>query len=300
MLLHDYLEYFARETPDHLCVEMDGKAYSYAEANRRCNQIAHACISAGMKPGDRLVWLSKNSIDIMLIFYAASKVGVVPVPLNYRLAPAEWRYIIDDCDARVLVCEDEYCPSIDTLRDNLGQVRLFLSTGSRNVGAASWQPFDDWIKNAPAHNLGRVGKLEDDLYQMYTSGTTGRPKGAVLSQGAINANIGMIDMQFGLAADSRFLLVLPLYHSGGSMSHKACISRGGSVIIQREFDPLALADALQNHKITNCALAPAMIQATLVRVPGISEREFPHLRVIVYGASPIAVETLRQAMGLAP
>ena len=75
MLLHEYMEYFGREIPDHPCVEMEGTAYSYAEANRRCNQIAHACMSAGLKQGDRLAWLSKNSIDLMLIFYAASKLG---------------------------------------------------------------------------------------------------------------------------------------------------------------------------------------------------------------------------------
>jgi acyl-CoA synthetase (AMP-forming)/AMP-acid ligase II len=301
MLLHEYMEYFAREAPDQLCVEMEVTSFSYDEANRRCNQIAHACTAAGLQPGDRFAWLSKNSIDLMLIFYAASKVGVIPVPLNYRLAPAEWQYIINDCRARALVCDSELCEAIDSVRDDLEHIEIFLATGAGTnaLPQADWSGFDNWIAERPDTQPDHYGKPEDALYQMYTSGTTGLPKGAVLSQRAIDNNTRMIGTEMGIKGrDTRFLLVLPMYHAAAGISHKAMVSVGGSVIIHREFNPLDTVDALQEKKITNCTLVPAMIQACLVHVADINDREFPDLDAMAYGASPIADEILRRAMAV--
>jgi acyl-CoA synthetase (AMP-forming)/AMP-acid ligase II len=296
MLLHEYMEYFAREAPDHPCVEMEDVLLTYGEANRRCNQIAAACTAAGLKRGDRFAWLSRNSIDLMLIFYGLSKVGVVPVPLNYRLAPAEWRYIINDCQASILVCEDEYCAGLDSIREDLEHIDLFLSTGKSD---SSWSPFSSWIMDQPDENPDLPGDPSDDLYQMYTSGTTGLPKGAVLSQGAIDANTRMIGTQFGMhPLDTRVLLVMPMYHAGAGITHKTAVSNGATVIIHKDFDPQAAVTALQEGAITNCTMVPAMIQACLVHVPDIMDREFPSLRTMGYGASPIAEETLRRALGV--
>jgi acyl-CoA synthetase (AMP-forming)/AMP-acid ligase II len=299
MLLHEYMEYFARETPDHLCVELEDTSFSYDEANRRCNQIAHASTAAGLQPGDRFAWLSRNSIDLMLIFYAASKIGVVPVPLNYRLAPAEWKYIINDCRARALLCDGELCEAIDSVRDELEHIEIFLATGAGITPQVDWQGFDNWIAEQPDTPAYHYGNPEDALYQMYTSGTTGLPKGAVLSQRAIDNNTRMIGAEIGMkGAETRFLLVLPMYHAAAGVSHKATVSVGGSVIIHRDFNPFDTVDALQKKQITNCTLVPAMIQACLVHVADISDRDFPDLETMAYGASPIAEETLRRAMAV--
>ncbi len=302
MLLHEYMEYFAREKGSDLCVQMDTTSFSYEEANRRCNQIAHALVEAGLKRGDRIAWLSKNCIDLMLIFYAASKVGVVPVPLNYRLAPAEWRYIINDCEARVLVCDEEYRAGLDRIRDELEYVDTYISTslgntpGTADQNDANWLDIEAWLESMTEDNPGLAGSLDDDLYQMYTSGTTGLPKGAVLSQGAIDANTRMISAEWQINRDCRFLLVLPMYHAAAGISHKVMISAGGCIFIHRDFDPVATIDGLLEHAITNCTLVPAMIQACLVHVPDIFDRSFPELKTMAYGASPIAEETLRTAM----
>ena len=95
MLLHQFMEFFGRETPDSACVEMGDVSFNYAQANSRCNQMAHAFVDRDMVKGERLAWIGKNSIELMFLFFAASKVGVVTNPLNYRLAPPEWLYIIN-------------------------------------------------------------------------------------------------------------------------------------------------------------------------------------------------------------
>jgi fatty-acyl-CoA synthase len=294
MLLHQYLEYFAREAPETPCVEMGELAYDYEAANARSNRMAHVLTSMDLQRGQRLAWLSKNCIDQMLVFYAASKVGVVTTPLNYRLAPPEWAYIINDCQAKVLVCESELAEGIDKVRDRLEFIEHFVCLDGHRDG---WSAFEDCMAKQPESNPQQGGSADDVLYQMYTSGTTGLPKGAILSQRAINENTRMISLQFKMSVrDTRFLLVLPLYHAAAGISHKCVISQGGSVVMHREFDPVEAVADLENKSITNCTLVPAMIQACLVAVPDIGERDYPCLRTVAYGASPIAEETLRQAL----
>ncbi|MDX1698524.1 MAG: AMP-binding protein, partial [Thiohalobacterales bacterium] len=294
MRLHEFMEYYARETPRNPCVEMGDVSYDYATANAFCNQLAHACLAAGMTKGDRLAWLSKNCIEEMLVFYGSSKVGVVPTPINYRLAPPEWAYIVDDSGASVLVAEQEFCAGIDTVRDRLPGIKRFICLDGKPSG---WESFRDWLDGQQDSNPHHAIEASDDLYQMYTSGTTGLPKGAVLSQRAIECNTRMISMEFGMhTGDTRFLCALPMYHAAAGISHKCVVTNGGSVVVHRDFDPVAVVDDLVQKGITNCTLVPAMIQACLVHVPDIAEREFPQLRTMGYGASPIAEETLRQAM----
>jgi fatty-acyl-CoA synthase len=294
MRLHEFMEYFARETPDSPCVEMGDVSYDYAAANAFCNRLAHACLATGMAKGDRLAWLSKNCIEEMLVFYGGSKVGVVPTPINYRLAPPEWAYIIDDSGASVLIVEQEFCAGIDSVRNKLPGINRFICLDGSPLG---WESFSDWLDAQQDSNPNHQIEWSDDLYQMYTSGTTGLPKGAVLSQRAVESNTRMVSMEFRMhVGDTRILCVLPMYHAAAGISHKSTVTVGGSVVIHRDFDPTAVVDDLERRDITNCTLVPAMIQACLVHVPDIAEREFPRLRSMAYGASPIASETLRQAM----
>ncbi len=296
MVLHDFLEYFARENPQQPCVEYGDVHYNYSQVNARCNQMAHAFGAAGLGKGDRIAWLSKNCIEQMQCFYAASKVGVVTTPLNYRLAPPEWAYIINDCQATVLVCEQELAAGIDRIREQLEFVEHFICLdGPRE----NWRDFAAWVDEQPLENPAREIAATDVLYQMYTSGTTGLPKGAILSQGAIAQNVTMLNAQVSMPSLTvRFLLVMPLYHAGAGISLKAVISHGGCIVLHREFDPLAVVHDLETKSITNCSLVPAMIQACLVAVPDIEKRKFPHLKTIGYGASPIAEETLRRALSI--
>lgn len=303
MLLHEYMEYFAREFPESPCVIMDDVSLTFQEANRRANRIADACIKAGLQSGDRIAWLSRNSIDLMLIFFAASKVGVAPVPLNYRLAPAEWQYIINDSGATVMVCDDEYCIGINSVRSELGNIRTFVKTSLGDTPSdqtandeGNWVDLENWLDGTTEDNPEHYGLATDDLYQMYTSGTTGLPKGAVLSQGAIDSNTRMVASQYTLSRESRILVPLPMYHAAAAVTIMLTTTTGGCVYIHRDFDPVATIDDMQQHAITNITLVPAMIQACLMLVPDIEEREFPALKTMTYGASPIAAETLRKAM----
>jgi acyl-CoA synthetase (AMP-forming)/AMP-acid ligase II len=295
MRLHDYLEFFARENPDHPFADMNGASISYAQANERANRMAHGYLASGLEKGDRISYLSKNSIDMAIMFFAASKAGVVPVPLNYRLAPREWLYIINDAQSRTLFCSGEYVDGIDSVRDKLNQVNAFVCTTGTADG---WTDNESWLSKETA-NPGLDISENDQLYQMYTSGTTGHPKGAMLSHRAIDCNTRMISSVMTLPVGSaRILIVAPMYHAAAGISIMNGISNGATLVIHEDFHPGHVIQALSDGGITSATLVPAMIQACLVSVPDAGERAYPSLEYMAYGASPIAEETLRQAMAV--
>jgi len=297
MLLHDYLEYYAREVPDNLFAEMEQQRTTYGDANRWANRLAHGLVELGLKPGDRVAYLSKNSIDMALTYYGASKVGVVPVPLNYRLAAPEWKYIIDDCQAKVLIAEAEYMEAIDGIRSELSRITDYIGITSDPL--EGWQSSDNWLESQKDVNPDISISDNQQLYQMYTSGTTGLPKGAMLSQSAVDANVSMLSAMFHMVAgEDRFLVVAPMYHAAAGIGMMTTVSQGGTLVVQKEFDPAEVIRSLAEDGISMALLVPAMIQACLVAVPDVAERSYPDLHTLIYGASPIAEEVLRAAMGV--
>jgi acyl-CoA synthetase (AMP-forming)/AMP-acid ligase II len=294
MRLHDYIEFYARENPDRPYAEMDGRVVTYHQADLRANQIAQALLAAGLVKGDRFSYLSKNSIDMAIMFFGASKAGIVPVPLNYRLAPKEWLYILTDSQAKLLMAADEFIEGIDSIRSELTNVHTFVDLS--DSGTENWSDYGAWLAQVPDTKPDDYVAEGDQLYQMYTSGTTGLPKGAMLSQSAVDSNIQMIAAGLEMTTDDRFMVAVPMYHAAAAISLMTSARMGVSIVVHREFDPAAVVNSLEKDRITSATLVPAMIQACLVGVPDIAERSYPHLRYLAYGASPIAQETLREAM----
>ena len=294
MRLHDYLDFQAREHPDTAFAVLGDRQITYGEALAECNRLANAFASAGLNVGDRVALLSKNSIEHALLFYGASKAGVVPVPLNYRLAAPEWVYIINDAQAKMLIASAAYTGAVDGFRQELKTVTLFVAIDAD--GAEGWQDYRRWIAAGPATAPDRSITGDHDVYQMYTSGTTGHPKGAVLTHSAVCAQLSQISLTVKGEPGERTLIVAPLYHAAAAVTAFMSIHWGGCLYIQEDFNPLEVARALSEESISQVTLVPAMIQACLVFVPDIAQRRYEQLRRITYGASPIAEETLRRAV----
>jgi len=295
MLLHNYLAYFAREKPDHVFAEMNGALLSYFQSNQRANQFAQSLSASGLKKGDRFAYISKNSIDMAVMYFGASKAGIMPVPLNYRLAPRELLYIISDADSKVVFCQTEFIPGIDTVKSELNQVSSFVQLdGTSQVDG--WNLFESWLGDDATEPDVVVSEF-DQIYQMYTSGTTGLPKGAMLSHHAVCSNIEMARQFMEMSiADDRNLIVAPMYHAAAAVTAMTVVSMCSTLVIHSEFNATAVVDSLSSEKITMTTMVPSMIQACLVEVPDLGDREFPALRQITYGASPISLDTLQTAM----
>jgi fatty-acyl-CoA synthase len=259
MRLHDVLDYQARERPSAEFAVQGNRRLTYREALLEVHQLAHALVSAGLQIGDRVAILAKNRLESLLLYFAASKTGVVPVPLNYRLAPPEWAYILQDAQAKMLIVAEEYLPAITGIRGEL--TRLEHCVALTKHPPVGWMAYRPWIASqattAPAHPI-----TEDlDVYQMYTSGTTGHPKGAVLTHRAVTAHLARATLAVGHRAEERCLLVVPLYHAAGALTSFLAVSWGGSLYLQQDFVPGAVVHALSDEQIGWTVLVPAMIQA---------------------------------------
>jgi acyl-CoA synthetase (AMP-forming)/AMP-acid ligase II len=293
MRLFDHFDYHAREMPEGEFAVFGGRRTSWGEALGEANRIASALAAAGLGPGDRAAFLAKNSVESVLFFYGAAKAGVVPVPLNYRLAPPEWSYIVNDAGARILVARGALAAQIDAVRGELPKVERWIALEAERPG---WTPWRAWLDAQPATPPARHVADDADLYQMYTSGTTGRPKGAVLTHRAVTSNLAQFGTALGLGPGDRYLIVAPLYHAAAALAAFWTIQEGGTVVIHEDFHPGEVVRALSEESIHATTLVPAMIQACLVHVPDVAQRRYDALRFVVYGASPIAEQTLRRAL----
>jgi len=293
MRLHDTLEYSAREYPEADFAVCRGRRITYREAVTTANRMANALVAAGLVAGERFAVLSKNSIELALLYYAGSKAGAVPVPLNYRLAPPEWSYIVKDSGARVLFAQEALANALEPVRGELSEVKRFVALDGAPAG---YEPLARFLAGQPDRAPEREVTERDDAYQMYTSGTTGRPKGAVLTHRAVTAQLHQALLGFGARPGDRALIVAPMYHAAAAITSFAAVQMGGTLWIQDDFVPAEVVKVLSEDRIAFAMLVPAMIQFCLVAVPDVAERGYDDLRLIIYGASPISEQTLRRAI----
>ncbi|MFN8640177.1 MAG: long-chain-fatty-acid--CoA ligase [Candidatus Binatia bacterium] len=294
MRLHDFLDYVAREQPDAECLVFAGRAWAYAEVRDEANRIANGLIAAGLQRGDRAAILAKNCAELVCFYYGAFKAGVAPVPLNYRLAPAEWAYIVNDAGAKALVARGELVAAVAPVRGELRTVERCLAIDA--APPSGWEAWNAWVAAQPATPPDREVPDDADAYQMYTSGTTGHPKGAVLAHRAVCSNVIQLMPIVRLGRGDRYLIVAPLYHAAAAVTAFTVVASGGALFVQEDFVPGEVVRALAEENLTAALLVPAMIQACLVMVPDVAARRYDALRLIVYGASPIAAGTLRRAI----
>lgn len=292
MLIHNYLEYWAGRTPDAPCLEFAGDAWSYAELDSRANQVAHALTRLGVRAGDRVAVVAENLPEWGELYFAAFKLGAVLVPLNYRLNPREWAHLVEDAGATALVAQREYVRRAETEDHHTVRIRLTLG----DTAEAGWPALGMVAKDCSPDPLDRSADEFDALYQMYTSGTTGTPKGAVLSHRAVDANIRQMDLALGLREGDRALVVMPLFHAGAAVTTFSIIASGGCVLLHTACDAAECVRVLDERDITTATFVPSMIVSMLDDVTDVRARRYERLARIAYGAAPIGQATLRRAM----
>jgi long-chain acyl-CoA synthetase len=268
------------------------RVITWAEMDARSSRVARALLAAGLTAQDRVAFLDKNGPEYFEVLFGGGKANVVNVAVNWRLAPAEMAYIVNDAAARVLFVGTEFLGHLDAMEAALKTVETIVVVGG---GHSRHPAYEAWIARHPATDPMAPTAPADVAMQLYTSGTTGLPKGAMLSHANLGTLIPRTGPLWSFDASSVNLVCMPLFHIGGSGWALVGMATGAHSILFREFAPAEILVALERHRITNALFVPAMLQV-LAGVPGAADRDYTALRAIVYGASPITNEVLVRAL----
>ncbi|MEO8927355.1 MAG: long-chain-fatty-acid--CoA ligase [Caulobacteraceae bacterium] len=281
----------ARERPGEVALWFDGRATTYGELDRLSSRCANALIAAGVKAGDRVAVLAKGCDDFFILWFGALKAGACLAPVNWRLAPPEIAFILKDAQTRLLVCGEAFAPTATAL---LGDLPVIGTVVQFEPGHAAWPDFRAWIGAHPVDDPRLAADSDDDVIQLYTSGTTGLPKGVQLTEGNYAAVFASATEQWArFAAGDAALVAMPLFHVAGANMGMLALFQGARAVIMREADPGVILALVEEHGVRQAFLVPALINMILQH-PALEAADLSCLEQVYYGASPIA-ETVRRA-----
>jgi acyl-CoA synthetase (AMP-forming)/AMP-acid ligase II len=281
------------DTPAYVA---DGRALTHAQLLARAARLASALAAAGVRRQDRVSVLGRNSIEFGEVLAAGQLSGIIIATVNFRLAGPEIAAIVADASPRVLIADAEYLPLIAAQRARFPSVELVVGIGAVSAGEVTG--YEDFIAAAPSGHPPYRARPEDIALLVYTSGTTGRPKGCILGQRETRRAAETMNVEMRLGSDDRVLLVMPLFHIGAMFIGLGAHFRGGTAVLHRQFDPAAALNAIAADQVTALHLAPTLLQA-LVDAAGRPDA-LAGVRTVVYSAAPITGPTLAAAMRAMP
>jgi acyl-CoA synthetase (AMP-forming)/AMP-acid ligase II len=231
------------------------RVITWSEMDARSSRVAQGLLAAGLAEQNRIAFLDKNGPEYFEVLFGSGKANVVNVAVNWRLTPGEMAYVINDAEAKLLFLGPDFLGHLDEMEERLKTVAM----------------------------------------QLYTSGTTGLPKGAMLTNASLGTLLPRVGPFWHFDETSVNLVCMPLFHIGGSGWALVGMGMGCHSVLVREFVPPEILATLERHRVTNALFVPAMLQF-LTMVPGAADRDYSALRSIVYGASPITNEVLVRSM----
>ncbi|NKC15056.1 MAG: long-chain-fatty-acid--CoA ligase [Gammaproteobacteria bacterium] len=264
LLVDDFLRRPARVYPDKIAVIDDGREYTYAQFQERVNRLSNALLELGLKEGDRVCMLSPNSHFFLESFYATSQVGLILVPLNYRLAPEDHEYIINHAGVKAVLVDYAYTAMVDAIRAQLPGVEHFIVAAHDGVERAGWIDWQTMIAAACAAFPAALERDENAIVSInYTSGTTARPKGVMLTHRNCYINAYSLIAHLRLGHEDVELWTLPMFHCNGWGGVYALTGVGGTHVVLRAIDGKAIYRLIENHGVTFACMAPAVLRAIL-------------------------------------
>lgn len=295
--LGDVARYHAEARPDAVAFSFEGRDTTFAAFDRHTNQVANALIAAGLSTGDRIAYVGKNSDWYFELLIGAAKAGVVTTPIGWRLAAPEIAYIVADSEAKLVFVGPELIGHVQDVAAELTHRPVVIAMEAQ--GAGDYQTFEAWRDAQPDTDPLKAIATSDIAIQLYTSGTTGRPKGAMLTHDNLLAMRREASQnplawnQWG--PDDVSLVAMPVAHIGGTGWGLVGLLNGAKGVVAREFDPTKVLDYIEKDRISKMFMVPAALQI-VVRLPRAREVDYSRLSHILYGAAPIPLDLLRECM----
>ena len=292
MVLGELVDRNARKYPEKTAVIFGPHRFTFAQFRERVNRLANALLGLGLTKGDRLAVLAENCHQYMEIFFAAAKAGLAVVPLNYRLLGGELAHIVNHAQAKLFIFQAGYTDLIKSITPDLDSVNDYVCLGKRGE---VYQDYEGWLASYSSADPGIEVSEEDMICIMYTSGTTGRPKGAMMTQSNWLAHTVNMIIELKISFPDRTLHIIPFFHIASTWPMLTHFYMGGTNVILESFEPKTVLQSFEQQRITTCNSVPSMI-IQLLESDELSRHDYRRLKWLGYGASPMPVEVLKKAI----
>jgi acyl-CoA synthetase (AMP-forming)/AMP-acid ligase II len=284
----------AQMIPDKEGIVYGESRYAWKEVNEKVNTVSNALLKGGLKKGDKVVMWMFNSDMFVFVFYGIVKAGGVAVPVNFRLAPPEAEYIFNNCDAVAMVFDDIFEPVIGEMKPRLKNIGAFYSAGSGRF--EGFDPLEDVLASGDTGEPDVKVDEFDESEILYTSGTTGRPKGALFVHHNHITLVTSMAALVGIHPKDRILHAAPLFHSAElNLYLNPGTYLGSTHVIMRDFIPDKVLELIEKEKVTQFFGAPIMF-TFMMMVPDFDKYDLSSVRYYGYGAAPMAAESVKAMM----
>ena len=283
MGLYNLLENTSKVHPDKIAVVCGSRSFTYLQFKSSVDKIAGTFRSLGIIKGDRIAIFHQNCHIFLESYFAAAKIGAVLVPINYRLSPKDFTYILNDSQAEMLIIQSEFYNPADRDKYDVPLIKVVVEGRIEEKKCA---------KNTETEVL-----IEDsDIAQIYyTSGTTGRPKGVILTHGNNHEHARAASREFCLVPEDNWLHVSPMFHLADAWAVWAMTLSGATHVVIPCFESHAVLRSIKDHSVTLSNFIPTMLNI-LVNTPGVQEHDFSSMRLILSGGAPIAGDVVRKVL----
>jgi acyl-CoA synthetase (AMP-forming)/AMP-acid ligase II len=284
----------ARRYADKPALIMEDRSLTYAELDARSNALAHALVGRGVRVGDRVALLAFNSLEYAVILQAVAKCGALVVPVNFRSTATDLRHVVGDAEPKVLFVEAEFDALCAEARAGAASWPLVLRVGA---GSGATPGSDDLRADQPRVPPRVPVDPESSAVILYTSGTTGRPKGVLFSHANYFRMFMATSIEARLVHEDVYLIAVPMFHAAGmNMALNQALFMGSTGIVHRgRFDPEVILALIARHRITTAILVPTQV-GVLASHPALAQHDATSLARIFYGSMPITPAVLQQAL----
>ena len=298
--LNDYLDQSCSKYGAELAWKFGSRQATYGELGATSRTIAGALTSAGITMGDRAAFLLKNCPEVIEMHAGMSRVGAIAVPLNFRSVARELAHVLNDSESRVVVFGEEFVDTMDEVRRIVAADTRYVMVGSADAPAWS-ASYAEWLQSG-VQTAGLKSEIpsEQPYFIGYTSGTTGAPKGAVISHRALIRHVLALMLEYGAPSEprDRFLTLMPMFHSNGTWFATAAVMAGALNVIQPSggFDPREVLRAVAAERITHTSVVPTMLRMMVSIDPGdLALLDTSSLTSILVGSAPVTLNLKRDA-----